>query len=184
MTVYAGIDPGLSGAIALIHTFKGFCEVIDVATEETNHETGRTRRQVNVVATKDRLVEAMHRHQFEGDRWMFVIERPFASPKLPPSTIAAQFDAFGALRALAHRFGIVEQIAPAQWKRYYRTGTDKDASREMASRLYPSAAHNLRRVKDHDRAEAILLAHYHLQQMDGGSKLPRLTDAELEQIPF
>jgi hypothetical protein len=59
-------------------------------------------------------------------------------------------------------------IEPACWQRYYGL-QGKKAKREagsmpeairVACELYPRAAHMLQRVKDHNRAEALLIAHY------------------------
>lgn len=60
---------------------------------------------------------------------------------------------FGALRVP------VQLVAPNRWKKFYRLGSDKEASRALAKRLYP-LVHGLDRVKDHGRAEALLLARF------------------------
>jgi hypothetical protein len=49
-------------------------------------------------------------------------------------------------------------INPRDWKKIYGLGTDKDASRATAVRLYPNAP--VSRVKDHNRAESILIGHW------------------------
>ncbi len=52
-------------------------------------------------------------------------------------------------------------VAPSAWKkRFGLDGKDKGASRDLARQLYPAAGAWLTRVKDHGRAEALLLAHY------------------------
>lgn len=59
-------------------------------------------------------------------------------------------------------------ISPATWKAILglRGGKEnKDMSRQLASRLFPTHAHLWARKKDDGRAEAVLLAYY-------GSKLP------------
>jgi crossover junction endodeoxyribonuclease RuvC len=53
-------------------------------------------------------------------------------------------------------------VRPAQWKKAFSLGKDKEASRLRAQQLYPAA--DLRRKRDHGRAEALLLAHYGLRQ--------------------
>lgn len=64
----------------------------------------------------------------------------------------------------------VHAVSPRKWKGYFSlTGKDRadvkpsQAMREAidtAVRLYPAAAPLLARVKDHNRAEALLIAHY------------------------
>jgi crossover junction endodeoxyribonuclease RuvC len=52
-------------------------------------------------------------------------------------------------------------VQPQTWKRAFAlSGKGKPESLEMARRLYPAAAHDLRLVKHHNRAESVLLAHY------------------------
>lgn len=57
----------------------------------------------------------------------------------------------------------IEQVHSTRWKKFFRLGADKEASRALATRLYPSAAPLLSRKKDHGRAEALLLAHWYLK---------------------
>jgi crossover junction endodeoxyribonuclease RuvC len=53
------------------------------------------------------------------------------------------------------------QVAPQTWKKALMAGMpDKDASRQRAQELYPQCVKDLSRKKDHNRAEALLLAHY------------------------
>jgi crossover junction endodeoxyribonuclease RuvC len=56
-------------------------------------------------------------------------------------------------------------VRPAEWKKGlgYPAKDKKEGkaySLTLARRLYPAAAGDLARVKDHNRAEALLLAHY------------------------
>jgi hypothetical protein len=50
------------------------------------------------------------------------------------------------------------RVRPALWKRVMGVGKDKEQARLRAMQLYPDA--DLRRRKDHNRAESILLAVY------------------------
>jgi crossover junction endodeoxyribonuclease RuvC len=49
-------------------------------------------------------------------------------------------------------------VRPVVWKKAFSLGKDKEASRLRAQQLFPSA--DLRRKRDHGRAEALLLAWY------------------------
>ena len=53
-------------------------------------------------------------------------------------------------------------VRPQVWKRALRLSRDKEASRLRAIQLFPGA--DLRRKKDHGKAEALLLAYYGCQQ--------------------
>lgn len=55
----------------------------------------------------------------------------------------------------------VALIAPTHWKKRMRFTTkgkdQKTEGREIAARLYPEFADSFKRVKDHDRADAVLI---------------------------
>lgn len=53
-------------------------------------------------------------------------------------------------------------VAPQSWKAHYGITSDKSGqvAREIAASLYPQRATDLQRVRDHNRAEALLIAHY------------------------
>ena len=55
----------------------------------------------------------------------------------------------------------VDRVRPQAWKRCYGLGAEKYASLLKAKALYPSLADtDLRLAKHHNRAEALLLAHF------------------------
>ena len=54
----------------------------------------------------------------------------------------------------------MEQIAPQTWKKQFGIGSDKAKALETARKLYPEAQGDLKRQKDHNRSEAVLLAHW------------------------
>lgn len=53
-------------------------------------------------------------------------------------------------------------VAPQAWKAHYGIKGDSTGSvaRQIAASLYPAKAEELKRVKDHNRAESLLIAHY------------------------
>ena len=55
-------------------------------------------------------------------------------------------------------------VEPATWKRHLRLNSSKEDCRARALQLLPSAAGELQRIKDHHRAEAILLGFYGLEK--------------------
>ncbi|XP_039129343.1 Holliday junction resolvase MOC1, chloroplastic-like isoform X1 [Dioscorea cayenensis subsp. rotundata] len=72
---------------------------------------------------------------------------------------------------VASGFSVVP-VTSHEWKNHYelsRSSSSKDDSREVASALFPSLSHQLKRKKDHGRAEALLIAAYGrglIEQMD------------------
>jgi hypothetical protein len=69
-------------------------------------------------------------------------------------------EGFGMLKAFAYFYGLrVVLPRPAAWKKHFGLiGKDKDASRLLASQLFPGV--DLHLVKHHGRAEALLLAEW------------------------
>jgi hypothetical protein len=83
-------------------------------------------------------------------------------PTLPAQTIASQFDTFGAIRATLGKYTEdLHYVNPREWKKFFGLHTDKNGSRDCCLRLYPSAP--VARVKDHNRAESVLIGHFHLR---------------------
>jgi hypothetical protein len=58
----------------------------------------------------------------------------------------------------------VKLVTPQNWKAFYGlTGQEKAASMKLAQGLYPDA--DLRLVKHHNRADALLMARYGLRKL-------------------
>lgn len=51
-------------------------------------------------------------------------------------------------------------VEARDWKKTMGLSSDKEQSLEMAKSLYPAMSHLLKRKKDHDRAEALLIGTY------------------------
>ena len=74
----------------------------------------------------------------------------------------------GVLKAVLATLGIpYSMVGPAKWKKHFNLNRDKDASRLLATRLYPKNAKDFLRKKDDGRAEALLIARY---GSEGGSE--------------
>jgi crossover junction endodeoxyribonuclease RuvC len=59
-------------------------------------------------------------------------------------------------------------VAPTKWKPHFSLGSDKEKARALALRLWPTSVH-FGRKKDHNRAEAALLARYGAEVLIGGA---------------
>ncbi len=158
-----GIDPGLAGAIAVIGD--GFAVAWDTPVLEVKNGKKR-RREYEVPAMLELLCEAMDEtYRPNGPRppatnVTAVIEAVSPMPK--EGVVSASRSGYGAglwhalLVALEVPFRVVH---PAVWKRAAGLiGKDKAYSRLVAGQRFPGI--ELGRVKDHGRAEALLLADY------------------------
>lgn len=156
-----GIDPGLTGAAALIGP-QGLLECADLPVCANGLENARVSNWIDVQALRRIVWDWSARHRFALEHVQAVIERPIPMPSMPSTTIASTFDTFGAVRAvMTSTTRGVTLVEPRTWKKLFGLKGGKDekaASRECALRLYPSAP--VTRAKDHNRAEAILIAHW------------------------
>lgn len=157
--IHIGIDVGLSGAMASIdHT--GHARVADLETVET--EAGKR--------LDGRALILMLRAFVPADSVCTVIvedirPRPMGNGGRAGNTMHSQ-------GSLMRSRGIVEAVCdiarvpvvwvqPQTWKRHYGLlGKDKDAGRLCALSLFPRLQDDLRRKKDHNRGDSLLLARY------------------------
>lgn len=143
-----GIDPGLSGAIALLRDGE-YAEVWDMPT--MGRGSGN-KQQINGAAVGKILRECPPCRAY--------IELVGAMPGQGVSSMfnfgKAAGAAMGALGAL--QIPVVE-VSPVRWKKQFGlTGKEKDMARTMAQQLMPSAPLSLK--KHGGRADALLIALY------------------------
>ncbi|SRR5712692_10471376 len=147
-----GLDPGLSGAIAVLAldgTLEGLGD-----TPTLTVQVQRGQKQVHDCPGMVALLQP-----YAGQPAHVLIEE--AQP-MPGQGVTSTFQIgkgyglwLGILAALQLPY---TTIRPAIWKKAFSLGKDKEASRLRAMQLFPRA--DLRRKKDHGRAEALLLAYY------------------------
>lgn len=156
-----GIDIGLTGAVGAVDQ-RGTGVVHDLPTLPDGE-----RRRLD-----GRGLYELLRHLVPvGEPCVVVIEdirpRPMGNAGQHGNTMHSQ-------GSLMRSRGIVEAVLdvarlqahavqPQTWKRHYALlKAEKGASLEKARALYPLLQSRLARVKDHNRAEALLLAHWGL----------------------
>jgi crossover junction endodeoxyribonuclease RuvC len=143
-----GIDPGLSGAIAVL--VDGQFEAVHDMPVVTK---GTGRKEVNP-ADLQRIIRGGTDAYNDTD---VAIEKVSASPQMGVSSAFSFGDSFGCVRSVTAccNLGTV-LVSPAVWKRHFKLGKDKELSRALAVRMFPTAQLNLK--KHADRAEALLIA--------------------------
>ena len=167
MAIQVGIDPGNSGALVILRATNAL--FFDTPTVKV--KVGKKiKNQINPHACAALLRE------FIGSKDVLVtIEKVAPMPSFKGPGGVAQ--AMGVTSAFSFGWGYglwigicaameipYQLVHPASWKRKIMSdmAKGKDASRVKAMQLYPWAAKDLTRVKDHGRADALLLAHYGL----------------------
>lgn len=152
--IYIGIDPGISGAIALLTPQK---ELI-----ETHFMPIMKLGKANRVNAAD-----LARILRMAGRGYAIVERVSAMPGQGVVSMFSFGHAAGVAEAVLATLGIpYELVTPQRWKRHFGLiGLEKDASRAKAIQLYPKAS--LSRKKDVGIADAILLARYGVETCEG-----------------
>lgn len=142
-----GIDPGsISAAYGLLDANGGLIDVGDVPVV-------------------DRMVDAAGWNRLLSDLApdFAIIELVSAMPKQGVASTFRFGMGCGMLRGVLAARGIpLAQVAATRWKRHFGLDSDAEKSRALALRNWPHCV-RLGRKKDHGRAEALLLALYHLQ---------------------
>lgn len=170
------IDPGVDGAIAYVHRDSTGkiteAELADITTY--HHPSGR------YVDVKRILGET-----FVGGAWphLAVIETPLgfhdtrnevvhrgitgrignAPLKMSAKTRDLTMINYGRLQCLVESRcmnATWEAVLPSVWKAKVGVTKDKGGSLALARVIYPMLADDLKRQKDHNRAEALLIAEY------------------------
>lgn len=157
MKLLIGIDPGVSGALAVRSTGGRLLGVRDMPTLQAEGKKGR--RIIDGPALLRLLGELAKRYSAQG--LAAVLEEVRSMPRDGHVGAFAFGRGFGtietALAACAIPFAAVR---PQVWKKALGVTADKDQARAIASRLMPEGA-ALWPLKKHDgRAEAALIALY------------------------
>jgi crossover junction endodeoxyribonuclease RuvC len=156
--IIAGIDPGLSGAVALLDAETGLViDVFDVPTLALSRG-GKAKRELDAHALAGALGRDRIGHAF--------VEFVGAMPGQGVSSVFAFGKAYGIAIGVLATLGVpMSYVAPVAWKRALQVPAAKDGARARASQLLPAAAGHWQRVKDDGRAEAALIAYYGVRQL-------------------
>lgn len=159
-----GVDPGATGAFAILDTDSHHLTIIDMPTTKVKRGT----RQVNQVDAV-RLANLLRPHA-EGAR--AIVEKVHS---MPGQGVVSTFSfgraagiIEGVLAALDIPFSLVP---PATWTKKMRLFGGKDGSRARAVELFPDQAHLFARKKDDGRADATLIACYAAEEEEHGSSI-------------
>jgi crossover junction endodeoxyribonuclease RuvC len=144
----SGIDPGLTGAIAVIDTDHWTLSIADMPREPGT--AGK-----NAVSPTG-VVQIMNR--FNPD-YTFV-ESVWSSPQQGVASAFSFGRSLGVVLGASASRSALTLVRPTVWKSATNTPRDKNQARARAQALFPNAYSLLVRVKDDGRAEAALLAFY------------------------
>ena len=165
-----GIDVGVTGAVGVV--WDGGAEVYDLPSFALGAQSGGRRRELNPVGVHAVLKRVSGEE--DGDSLVVFIEGVNART-LGRMAAFSLGQSFGMVSGILSCLRLSRRVvAPAVWKKEMRVGKDKEACRKMAIQMFPFLGDSLARVKDHNRAESLLIAAYGYRQLQG--RVPLMSD--------
>lgn len=159
--IVIGIDPGLTGAVAVMDR-AGVRAVFDLPTMAVPGVGPKAlvKRKIDGRA----LCQLLLQHcPADAEKPLVFLEKvsTMGGANNAVQTQGSLMRSLGAIESVVECLNYpVEQVAPQSWKKRFGIGSDKAKALETARKLHPEAATDLKRARDHNRAEAVLLAHY------------------------
>ena len=149
-----GIDPGLSGAIAILENNK----VLNIFDMPVMSEGKKNKRQLNSAL----LVSLIKENIGKNEEVAVVVEQVNAMPGQGVTSMFNFGQSFGILKGICSAMQLpMYFVRPAKWKKYFNLiNSEKDASRTKAIEIFPYISSNLSKKKDANKADAILIASF------------------------
>ena len=150
-----GVDPGLSGAIAILEDNK-IKELFDMPVMPDGK---KNKRQLNSAL----LVKLIKDNIENLEKTVMVVEQVNAMPGQGVTSMFNFGQTFGAIKGICAALGLpIFFVRPAKWKKHFELiNSSKDASRTKAIEMYPSASEQLSRKKDVNKSDSILIARFY-----------------------
>ena len=150
-----GIDPGLSGAIAVLDNNK----VLKIYDMPVMAEGKKNKRQLNSA----QLVNIIKENIENREETNVVVEQVNAMPGQGVTSMFNFGQTFGAIKGVCAALNLpIFFIRPSKWKKYFELiNTQKDASRTKAIEMFPKISSILAKKKDSNKADAILIASFY-----------------------
>jgi crossover junction endodeoxyribonuclease RuvC len=156
--ILVGIDPGFTGAIALLEPGSWTLKVHDMPV--LPGPKGKTELDLRGLA--EILIPS------NQGRNVAAVERVSAMPSQGVSSVFRFGQTFGAIQMAVAAHGYETHYPPpSQWKKHFGLSSDKDTSRLLAMQRFPEAADHFKLKKHDGRAEAALLALYAYEKILG-----------------
>ena len=148
-----GIDPGLSGGIAVLDDLK----IFDMFDMPIMSEGKKNKNQLNSA----QLVNIIKKHIVLGKTFV-IVEQVSAMPGQGVTSMFNFGQTFGSIKGICAALNLpIFYVRPAKWKKHFELiNSSKDASRTKVIEMYPSISDRLSRKKDVNKADAILIGRY------------------------
>jgi len=153
--IVIGIDPGLTGALALVKDGE-LVEVHDLPTLEFS--AGKVKRKIDAVGLKNLLRDVSGRYASEGKPAVF-LERVWSMTGQGVASVFSLGYSAGLIEGVIMAAGYqLYTISPSEWSKTMRAGSEKSFSVAAATARFPDMAHHWSKKKDHNRCDAALIA--------------------------
>ena len=149
-----GIDPGLSGAIAILQDSK----VLSIFDIPVMSEGKKNKRQLNSAL----LVSLLRENIDNNEEVAVVVEQVNAMPGQGVTSMFNFGQTFGAIKGICAALELpIFFVRPSKWKKHFDLiNSSKDSSRTKAIEMYPKLSKQLAKKKDVNKSDAILIARY------------------------
>ena len=149
-----GIDPGLSGGIAILDDLK----IFDVFDMPIMSEGKKNKNQLNSA----QLVNIIKEHILTGNTFV-IVEQVSAMPGQGVTSMFNFGQTFGAIKGVCAALNLsIFFVRPSKWKKHFDLiNSSKDSSRTKAIEMYPKLSNQLAKKKDVNKSDAILIARYY-----------------------
>jgi len=150
-----GIDPGLSGGIAVLENNK----VLSIFDMPVMSEGKKNKRQLNSA----QLVKLIKENISKNEEVSVVVEQVNAMPGQGVTSMFNFGQTFGAIKGVCAALSLpIFFVRPAKWKKHFELiNSSKDSSRTKAIEMYPSLSNDLAKKKDVNKSDAILIARFY-----------------------
>ena len=151
---FIGIDPGLSGAIAIL----GNNKVVGLFDIPVMAEGKKNKRQLNSAL----LVSLLRENIVNNEEVSVVVEQVNAMPGQGVTSMFNFGQTFGAIKGICAALDLpIFFVRPSKWKKHFELiNSSKDSSRTKAIEMYPKLSNQLTKKKDVNKSDAILIARF------------------------
>ena len=136
-----GIDPGLSGAIAILDNAK----VLNIFDIPVMTEGKKNKRQLNSAL----LVSLLKENIKNNEEVAVVVEQVNAMPGQGVTSMFNFGQTFGAIKGICAALGLpIFFVRPSKWKKHFELiNSSKDSSRTKVIEMYPNLCNQLSKKK-------------------------------------
>ncbi len=153
--ILIGIDPGLSGAIAILEDKK----VLNLHEMPVMAEGKKNKKQLNSA----QLVNLIKEYANDSDEVAVIVEQVNAMPGQGVTSMFNFGQTFGAIKGICAALKLpIFFVRPSKWKKHFELiNSSKDSSRTKTIEMYPTLSNQLSKKKDVNKSDAILIARFY-----------------------